>query len=364
MIILPILFQAALLAGEPAPVEMTAPIAPVSVADLHNQFIESVEDANKAKVLTTLSRTPPEDTRDVQSLFDLFMRFSDMRVRDAVLSSLQLLNLHSPDLDVLFVHYLQQPEPEARIFAIKGAVRVRDANALPLIEKIARNRFTYKSANDATLLSEKNEWWVQYEALEALAQWKQEIAMEMLVKKSREAPEIARVMGRFLWKKSLPEFIKWAGSSSQNDQDRAHAGLTAPAPNLDLRETRLEMLAILRDPKAPREARHQLAIKIGLCSTHEEIEQLFKEYSSQKDDEGKLMFKAALFASRDKLVVPLLTQTLKEDPNDRNRAGALIELEDILAPSELRPLLEWVSKNDPDTDNRDLASHELKTLPR
>jgi len=365
MNILLILLQAAALAAEPAEApQMTAPLTAVSASDLHDQFIEGTDDARKNKVLQELSRTPASGPRDVAALFDLFMRFPDTQVRDAALASLQLMTQSTPDLDVLLVHYLQQPEPEAQIFAIKGAVRLRDSKALPLIQKIADRKFSFKSANDAVMLTEKNEWWVQYEALAALAQWNGEEALPLLLKRSDQAPEVARILGRFLWKQSLPTLVKWAGSSSKSDQDRAHSGLTAPAPTADLRQTRAEMLAVLRDPNSPREARHQLAIKIGLCSTSEEAAELVKEQAAQKTDEDKLMFKTAVFATMDKVATPLLLQTAKGDLNPRNRAGALLELKDLLSTPELRALYQTVIKNDPDPENRDMAERELKLLPR
>jgi hypothetical protein len=343
---------------------MTAPLAPVNPTELHDQFVESVDEVGKMKLLEKLARTPASTTRDVQSLFDLFMRFPDSQVRDAALASLSLTNFQSPDLDVLLVHYLQQPESEAKIFAIKGAVRCRDSRALPLIKAIAEKKFSFKSAGDADLLSDKNAWWVQYEALAALAQWTGQDAMPLLTKKTEQAPEVARLIGRYLWKDSLPVLLGWANGGSTLDQDRARAGLAAPAPTPELRKTRDRMLAVLRDTKAPREARHQLALKIGLSSTHEEVEALLKEYQNQKSEEDKLMFKAALFASRDNAVIPLLKETAKEDGEARNRAGAIIELKDMLPPKELKTVLDWSLANDPDPDNRDLVEHELRLIPR
>jgi AmiR/NasT family two-component response regulator len=89
---------------------------------------------------------------------------------------------------------------------------------------------------------------------------------------------------------------------------------------------------------------------------------LFKEYKELKDDEDKLMFKAALYASRDQVAVPVLIETAKGDPKAANRSGALAQLEDMLPPKELKPLLEWAAKYDPDPENRDLAERDLKAL--
>src|SRR5882672_3293705 len=133
---------------ETPPPQLTAPLA-TTVSELHEQFVESVDEAQKTKIIERLAHTPPEGTRDIQALFDLFMRFSQTSVRDAALNSLEMTHFENPDLDVLLVHYLQQPEPEAKLFAIKGAVRVRDSQALSMIEALANKKFPYKSADDA-----------------------------------------------------------------------------------------------------------------------------------------------------------------------------------------------------------------------
>lgn len=343
-----------------AQTQMTWPAA--GVLELHDRFIESTDANQKAKLLAELSRTPAANTRDVQALFDIFMRFDSVGARDAALSSLELISFQNPDLDDLLLHYMQQPESEAKIFAIKGAARVRDAKALPLIEKLANKKFPFRSVDEAVLMTEKNDWWVQYAAIEALAKWRGEAAMPMLIKKSEEVPDVARIMGLYLWKQSLPYFIKWTGAKAQSDQDRGRAGLSAPASHADLRATREQMLALLRDPASPKELRHQLAIKLGLTSTPEETAGLLKEYAGLKDPEDQLMFRACLFATHDRQIVPLLTKTSREDENPLNRAGALIELKDMLTDAEMRPLWDWTAVNDPDEGNREMAAREAKIL--
>jgi hypothetical protein len=358
------LIGAAIAAATLLQAQMTAPPSTTGVTEMHDQFLSSTDSIEKGKLLDQISGTPAANTRDVQSLFDIFMRFPDAQARGAVLNSLDLIGFQNEDLDELLVHYLQQPEPEAKVFAIKGAVRVRDAAALPLIEKLAKGKIRFHSSKETVLLSEKTEWWVHYEALSALAKWEGEKAIPLIIKKSGQAPEVTGIMGALLWKQSLPYFVKWAGSSSRTDQDRAHAGLSAVPPGSDLRATRDQMLTYLRDPKAPRELRHQLAKKIGQSSTHEEVAGLLKEYEALTAPDDKLMYLAALFSSGDKLVVPLLAKTAKEDPSPLNRAGALVELKDLLSAEEMRPYWEWTSQNDPDDGNREIAARELKLLPK
>jgi hypothetical protein len=359
-----VLIRAAAAAATLLQAQMTAPPRTADVTELHDRFITSTDALEKGSLLDQISRTPPASTQDVQSLFDIFMRFSDAQARGVALNSLELVTFQNEDLNQLFVHYLQQPEPEAKVFAIRGAVRVRDASALPLIEKLAKSKMPFRSSRDTVLVSEKNEWWVHYTALSALAQWNGAAAIPLIIKRSKQTPELAGIMGTYLWAQSLPYFVKWAASSSRTDQDRAHSGLAAPVPTPDLRATRGQMLGFLRDPKAPKELRHQLAEKVGLSSTHEEAASLLKEYESLTAPEDRLMYLAALFATKDKVVVPLLTKTVREDPNPLNRAGALVELKDMLSAEEMRPHWEWTSQNDPDAGNREIASRELTLLPK
>jgi len=339
---------------------MSSPQVPASVAELKNAFIQSVEDSEKARILSRLARTPPATATDIQALFDLFMRFPDTLVRDSALSSLELMNRNSPHLEQIFVNFLQEPEPEAVLFGIKGALRIRDAKALPLIEKLARRKFAFKSPQDAPLLAERNQWWVQYEALSALAQWLGEEAGPLVLNKTRETPGVARILGTYFWKEYLPQFAKWSASGGRDNQERARQALTAPAPSEALRQTRPELLRILRDPKTERELRHQIALKVGLTSTEEEVSSLLQEYRDSKDPATRLMLSAALFASRSRQAIPLLLEHAKQHPDPRTRAGARLQLRDMLPKKEYRALLEWVSRNDPDPENREEAAGELK----
>lgn len=359
------LFQAVLtlFLASPARPQMTAPPAPPDIAGLRDAFVETLEDQQKAEILQSIARTPAVTSNDVQALYDLFMRFSDNAVRESVLRSLDLASPHSPHLEPVFLRYMEEPEPESVLFGIKGALRIRAAGALPLIRKIARRSFAFKSPQDTPLLSEKNAWWTQYEALSALAQWEGPKTVSLLMSRASEAPAVARIMALFVWKESLPQFVKWSESHGADNQERAKQALSAPVPAKALRETRPEMMRILRDPKADKELRHQIALKVGFSSSEEGIGELLKEYEALKEPETKLMFSAALFASRSRQVVPLLTQHAKEHPDPRIRAGARVQLKDMLPAAEYRALVEWASKNDPDPDNKRDAAEELKPFP-
>lgn len=351
---------AALLWASPAWAQMRAPPMPPGIVDLHDAFIETIDAAQKQRALTQLSRTPPLTQRDVQALFDLFMRFPEQSVRQAALDSLGLLDQKNVHLEPLFLRYLEEPDAEAVLFGIKGTLRLRSPVALPLIQKLAKRPFAFESPQDTPILAEKNAWWVQYEALAALAQWEKAKALPLLSKKASEAPSVARIMASWLWKDSLPLLARWTASSRGRNRRKAQEGFAAEVPVPVLREAMPEMLKILRDPKADKELRHQLAIKVGLASTPEEVGALLREYESLKDPQTRLMLSAALFASRDPQVLPLLVQHAKEHADPRIRAGALVQLKDMLPPAQHRALLEWSAQKDPDPDNRQDAARQLR----
>lgn len=352
--------QGLLLAVSLASAQMTAPIATPSVRQLHDEFIESIDDGTKREVLLKIARTPPVSARDVQALFDLFLRFADTRVREAALASIELMDPHSPSLEPVVTRFLDETEPEAVLFGIKACLRLRAPKALPAIRKIAERQFPVRSVQGSPFLTERNTWLTQYEALAALAKWEGAKTLPLLARRAEEAPLVARIMALYLWKESLPQIVKWANSSSKQNKEKAAEALKAAVPAAAIRETREAMLKILRDRKADRELRHQLALKIGMSSTEGEVGTLLKEHQALSDKETKLMFSAALFASRSRQVIPLLEQHVKEHPEAPIRAGALVQLKDMLPPPEYRSLLEWASRHDPDPDNRQDASEQLK----
>ena len=346
--------------------QSTAPIVlegarPSSLVELHERFVESVEDDSRRAVLEEISRAHPQTQRDIKSLFDLFMRFPQPAVRDTVMGSVRRLDQNDSGLEPAFMEYLKLSESEARIFGINGAFRLRSLRALPLIKEIAAQRFSFKSPGETPILSDKNLWWTQYEALSALAQWQGAQALPLLRSQAEKAPAVARLMSIYLWNESLPDIIKWAGS--RGSAESAHEALTADVPLTALRKTRAKMLAVLRNPKSDRELRHQLAIKVGISSTPEEIDSLLAEQTAAQDSESRLTLSAALFASRSPKTVPWLKKIASEDPDAKIRLGGMMQLRLLLPPAETRPFLEAASANDPDAENRQSANEMLKTPP-
>lgn len=346
------------LLGGVARAQLTAPVAGPSVRQLRDAFVEAVDDSKKQQYLNQIAKTPPQSVGDVEALYDLFMRFPMSAVRNATLDSLAMLQPNAQAAEPQILNYIQQDDPASVLFGIKAAVRIRSLAALPLIKKIAERKFNASNASEGRRLDDRNAWWAQYEALAALAQWEGKDALPLLEKKAKEAPMVAKIMAMYLWPESLDRVASWARGGAA-DRERAAAALDAPIPLSALRQTRSRMLALVRDPKQPMELRHQLALRAGTCSTPTEVAALLKEQAAAKDKDTRRLLAAALFASRDSQVAPLLLKYAKEDPQPGVRAGARVELREMLPADQYRDLLEWTVKNDPEPENRDLAQKEL-----
>ena len=330
------------------------------LTELHRTFLEELDPAKRVQALDEMSRSVPKTKRDIQALFDLFSRFPTAQVRAAVMGAIFRLDPRSVGaLENAFLEYLKEPEPESVLFGINGALRLRSSLALPVIRGIAEKPFKHKNPQDAQVLSERNEWWTQYEALSALAQWEGPKAYSLLKSRAEQAPQVARLMGTFLWEKTLPQSLSWAGRGA-TDRERAMQALKAPADVQSLRLTRPILLQKVLDAKTDRDVRHELALKLGHCSTPEEISGLLAEYEGAKDPDTKLMLSASLFTSRSPQVIPLLRRHAQEAPEARTRLGALVQLIDMLGPEPARADLEWSAKNDPDAENRKEASALLE----
>lgn len=316
-----------------------AQTASPTAAMLKERFVSSLEDADKTTALGQLAKTAPASAQDVAALFDLFSRDPNAGVRQAIMNSLALIQPGSPQLEPLFINYLKQPEPEAQLFGVNGAFRLRAREALPLVREIASRRFKSAGVNDTAVLTERNAWWAQYEALSALAQWEGEKALPLLRKKADESPEVGRLLGRFFWKQTLPDLKKWMESKEPPSQRKALAAAAASIEPADARATREAMLALMRDPKVDDELRHQLALKVGLSSTDSEAEVLVTEHDKAADARFKLLWAAAAFASRSRTVVPLLVRYVKESTDEQWRRSARIQLVDMLGEDAAKSLL-------------------------
>lgn len=339
------LLAAALSAAQPLDLsaqsgsQSSVPIGSASVSILKARFIEALDDQTKGRLLQQISVTRPVSARDVSALFDLFSRNPDPVVRKKVMESLALIDPSSPQLEPMFLTYLRQPEPETQLFGINGAFRLRSREALPLVRKIAERKFEAPDASAITLLSARNAWWTQYEALSALAQWEGDKVLPLLREKAKESPAVARLLGQFFWAQTIKDLKEWSESSDDNVRQRAVEAAGAKIEPAEARATRDGMLDIVRDPKADEEVRHRLAMKVGACSTDAEVEALVAEHDKTKDEKLKLLLVAAASYSRSQKAVPLLVRYAKDSQDEIMRKGARAELVELVGEDQAKTLL-------------------------
>lgn len=330
-------------AAEAAPAPQEAPSAPVaapSVTVLKDRFIEAVGGAERTKILDQIARTAPRSGQDVAHLFDLFSRFTDVYTRDSVMASLTRLEPGNPQLEPLFLTYLRQPEPEAQLFGVNGAFRLRSRAALPMIRAIAGRKFGASSVTENNMMTERNSWWTQYEALSVLAQWEPDKSYSLLERKGLESAKVGTLLGRYYWKKTLPKLKGWSQSNNLISTERAALAAAAPIDLADARATREQMLKLLRDPKIDHEIRRHLALKIGVSSTDEEAAALAEEHDAVKDDTERLYWVTAAFSTRSPKIIPLLVRYARQKDDELMSRGATAQLIDMVGEDEARKLIE------------------------
>ncbi|MDD5301568.1 MAG: hypothetical protein PHS14_00550 [Elusimicrobia bacterium] len=337
------LLIAALLLSAPARAAETppaAPVAAVSVTVLKDRFIEATSAAEKTKILDQLAKTSPVSGQDVAQLFDLFSRFTDTYTRDSVMASLSRLTPGNPQLEPIFMNYLRQPEPEAQLFGVNGAFRLRSRVALPMIRAIAERKFGASAVTENNVMTERNSWWTQYEALSALAQWEPEKSQSLLERKGEQSAKVGTLLGRYYWRQTLPKLRAWSRSGDLIASERAALAVAAPIELADARATRAQMLDLLRDPKVDLEIRHHIALKIGVSSTDEEAAALVAEHDAVKNDTDRLFWATAAFSTRSPKIIPLLVRYARQTGDDAMRKGATAQLLDMVGEAEARRLME------------------------
>ena len=367
-----LLASAALPAGTLAQPTSAAAVAASSasaavsgVHRLHDEFLAAVKGEDKARDLLQIEKSSPVSMQDVADLYDLFMRFKNPYVRAGVLQALSRVTRGNPRIGPLFLDYMKIDDPSSVFFGIRGALFADYRPALPAIRKIAMRPFAKPSPDLLSFPGQKDEWWDQYQALIVLTEWEGANAIPILEKKADEAPRVARIMGRYFWKRSLPVFmrwLRWPDSWSKTNREKALEGLQSDVPLPVLRETRNLMLKIVRDKGADRTVRIQLAVKVGQCSSAAQIAGLVADYRKEKNEETRNLYATAVFASARPEAVPLLEEFARKAPAPMSRAAALLELAELLPPPEFRKQLEWTAKNDPDPDNRQSAERDLRGL--
>lgn len=324
----------------PAAAASEAPAGAPSVTILKDRFIEAVGAAERTKVLDLIAKTAPVSGQDVAHLFDLFSRFTDTYTRDAVMASLARIAPGSPQLEPIFMTYLRQPEPEAQLFGVNGAFRLRSRAALPLIRAIAGRKFAASSVTENNMMSQRNSWWTQYEALSVLAQWEPEKSYSLLEAKGQESAKVGTLLGRYYWKQTLPKLRAWSSSGDLLAGERAALAASAPIDLADARATRSSMIALLRDPKVDAEIRHQMALKVGVSSTDEEAAALVAEHDAAKNETDRLYWAAAAFATRSHRAIPLLVFYARQTNDETMRKGTTNQLIDMVGEAEARGLID------------------------
>ncbi|HVA67238.1 MAG TPA: hypothetical protein VNK24_10000 [Elusimicrobiota bacterium] len=330
-----------------------------SLWQLHDDFVSSTDRAEQVRLLSAISQTKPASPRDLSDLFDLFARYPQNATRDAAVAAVNRLGPDDYDFAPMLRDYLAQPDPKTQFFAILAELRLRDPKSLPLVEKLAAQKFSVKSAQNTPFPGQQDAWWTQYEALDALATWQGDAAFKLVKKQALSAPDVARILAAHFWPKALPLLVGWAHSDRQNRKDAAHQGLSADVPLSDLRSTREAMLALTLDPKEPGDVRHYMAIKAGLCSDDAQVAALVQKRQNAKDAQTKLYLLGAIYASRNPRAIPLLEEDLKANPDPEARRGALIELKELMTAADYRPLAIWTSQNDADPSLRDFAQDSI-----
>lgn len=315
------------------------PAASPSVSLLKERFVEATDEPTRVNLLDQISATRPVSAQDVSALFDMFSRYSDPELRKKVMASLARIDPSSPQLDPLFISYLNQPEPETQLFGVNGAFHLRSRQGLPLVRRIAERKFEAADASSISLLSQRNAWWTQFEALSALAQWEGEKVLPLLRKKADESSAVGRLLGRFFWRQTLPELKAWSRSADANVREKAVEAAGAQIEPAEARATRDAMLDVVRDPKADEEVRHRLALKVGACSTDSEVAALIAEHDQAKDDKLRLLLMGAVAYSRSAKAVPLLLRYARDSTDEIVRKGARAELVDLVGEDRAKTLL-------------------------
>ena len=333
--IIPLVLLAASLAGA----QTAGSVGSTSVSLLKERFVEATDEPTRTKLVDQISATRPVSAQDVSALFDMFSRYADPGLRKKVMDSLALIDPSSPQLEALFISYLNQPEPETQLFGIYGAFYVRSRQGLPLVRKIAERKFEAADASAISLLSQRNEWWTQFDALSVLAQWQGEKVLPLLRKKADESSAVGRLLGQFFWRQTFPDLKAWSESSDANVREKAVQAAGAQIEPAAARATRDGMLDIVRDPKADQEVRHRLALKVGACSTDAEVEALIAEHDKAKDDTMRLLLMGAVAYAHSPKAVPLLVRYARDSQDELFRKGARAELVDLVGEEQAKTLL-------------------------
>jgi hypothetical protein len=334
-----------------------------SVAVMATYFVASLDQDEKITVLEHLRATPPKTADDIHSLVNLYARFPEARAQAE--ESLQRLSPQAQGFGPYFVSLIEDDDPFLRMFGLSGAYRLRFQPALSPIHKLAEAKFLHPRPSLELLPGELNTWQSQFSALRILALWEGKSALPLIMKKTRESPQTAVLVAMYYWAESFDKLVAWSQSSRADEVEMAQAAWGAQIPVEALRKTWPKLKAVALDSGKKPETRHRAALKLGLASGDEEVTDLLKERDARKKDERtRTLLDAALFASRSPRALPILEEYARTAPSPLGRAGALLQLREMLDKKRYAELLRWAAANDPDMENRANAKLELDGLDR
>jgi hypothetical protein len=339
--------------------------ADMKAHEVVQRYIESFRQPEKDALVERLGATKPRDVRDLQALLNLYDR-EDPYPRQQIERSLRLLSPADIALAPFFRALIKDPDPKFQLFGMAGAYNLRDTAVLQDMEELGSKRFEKPRPSLAMNPPDAAAWHTRFECIRLLAAWDSERPsgappehLSLLIKQSRQAPPVARLLAQYYWPLALRDILEWSESKDLLDQERARFAWEADVPRLSLRETSGTLRAVLFDRRKRMETRHRAALRLGLAADGAEVERLLADHAKEKDEKTLLLVKTALFASRDTRVAPVLRDYAKADPVASNRAGALVQLGEMLPRAEFRALLEEVAKDDKDAENRAWARQEL-----
>lgn len=342
--------------GDPAPSGLD--YSTWTVGNLSRHYMETWRRNEKKAILQAIGGKKPASFRDLRWLLNLYSR-SETEARFYAKRSLRRLGPRDKRFEPLFAGILRDQDPFLRMFGLIGAFQIESEEARPAILEIARKRFSHPQPMLLMIPEDANNWNLQFYALRILAMRQDPEAFALLVKRSKEAPPVASLMARFYWERSLPKFVKWTESRSKRNRERSWAAWHTDVPLEELRKTRGELREIVFSKRRKMESRHQAALRLGISANPAEVGRLLEERLEAKDKKLHLLLTTALFASRDERVIPILLDYAKTHKSALTRAGTAVQLRTMLPKDAYRELLQWVSNNDPDGQNRQNALREL-----
>ncbi|MBI5243455.1 MAG: HEAT repeat domain-containing protein [Elusimicrobia bacterium] len=328
------------------------------MAELATTYISSISQEEKLAIIEQLRRTAPSTGDDLRNLLNLYTRFPEAQL--AAEQSLLLLSPQAQQFGPYFLGLIQDEDPFLRMFGLSGAYHLRYEAAVPAIRKLAEAKFAHSRPTAELLPGEANAWQSQYAAVRILALWEGKSALPLLLKKVKEAPPIAALIAENFWEQSLDRILSWSKSKRPDETEMARSAWGANVPAEAVLKTWPKLRALMLDKGKPVDLRHRAALKLGLAARDPEAQELLKEREARKkDDNTRLLLDTALFASRSPRAIPLLEEYVKTNPSAVSRAGALVQLKEMLPKERYRELLRWVAQNDSDQENRANAKREL-----